>query len=147
MSQLLVIDDEPAICWGLAQLGQRLGHQVQTASSAEQGLELAGGQRPDLVLLDVRLPGIDGLTALPQLRQLAPAAPIVVMTAHGDLGTAVEAVRQGAWDYVAKPFDLAQIERIIGRALAEPPLTAAAAISPQAEGLVGRTPVMQEVFK
>jgi two-component system nitrogen regulation response regulator GlnG len=147
VANLLVIDDEPAICWGLAQLGQRLGHQVQTASSVEQGLELAGHMRPDLVLLDVRLPGMDGLTALPRLKQLAPAAPIVVMTAHGDLGTAVEAVRQGAWDYVAKPFDLAQIERIIGRALAEPPLTAPAVLTPQADGLVGRTPVMQEVFK
>jgi two-component system nitrogen regulation response regulator GlnG len=147
MSRLLVIDDEPSICWGLAQLGQRLGHDVQTASSAEQGLDSARGTKPDLVLLDVRLPGMDGLTVLPQLRQLAPAAPVVVMTAHGDLGTAVEAVRQGAWDYVAKPFDLAQIERIIGRALAEPPLSAAAAITPQADGLVGRTGVMQEVFK
>jgi two-component system nitrogen regulation response regulator GlnG len=147
MSRLLVIDDEPAICWGLAQLGQRLGHEVQSASSAEQGLQLAGDNLPDLVLLDVRLPGMDGLTALPKMRQLAPAAPVVVMTAHGDLSTAVQAVRQGAWDYVAKPFDLAQIERIIGRALAEPPMTTAAAISPQADGMVGRTPVMQEVFK
>ena len=147
MSQLLVIDDEPAICWGLAQLGQRLGHQVQTASSAEQALELAEQKQPDLVLLDVRLPGMDGLAALPRLRRLAPAAPVIVMTAHGDLGTAVEAVRQGAWDYVAKPFDLAQIERIIARALAEPPLSAPAALRPQADGLVGRAPVIQEVFK
>ncbi|MEX2174541.1 MAG: sigma-54 dependent transcriptional regulator, partial [Pirellulaceae bacterium] len=144
---LLVIDDEQAICWGLAQLGKRLGHQVRTAASAERGLELAAQQPPDLILLDVRLPGMDGLTALPQLRALAPAAPVVVMTAHGDLSTAVEAVRQGAIDYVAKPFDLDQIERIVQRGLAQPATTPAAEIDVQTDGLLGRTPAMQEVFK
>jgi two-component system nitrogen regulation response regulator GlnG len=147
MPRLLVIDDEEAICWGLAQLGKRLGHEVLTASSAEQGLELAAAHPPDAVLLDVRLPGMDGLTALPRLRELAPAAPVIVMTAHGDLGTAVEAVRQGALDYIAKPFDLAQIERLIGRALAHPVAKALEAIDVQADGLVGRTAAMQEVFK
>ena len=147
MPRLLVIDDEQAICWGLAQLGRRLGHEVQVASSAEQGLELASRTRPDLVLLDVRLPGMDGLAALSRLRELAPAAPVVVMTAHGDLGTAVEAVRHGASDYVAKPFDLAQIERIIERSLRQPKASAPASITPQTDGLVGRTSVMQEVFK
>ena len=63
MTPLLIIDDEPAICWGLAELGKRLGHQVQTASSAEQGLQLAELERPAVILLDVRLPGMDGLAA------------------------------------------------------------------------------------
>jgi FixJ family two-component response regulator len=147
MANLLIIDDEQAICWGLAELGKRLSHGVATASSAEQGLELAGKQRPDAILLDVRLPGMDGLTALPRLKELAPAAPVIVMTAHGDLSTAVEAVRQGAFDYIAKPFDLAQIERLIQRALAQPKAAAPAAIDVAADGLVGRTPAMQEVFK
>jgi len=147
MPRLLVIDDEEAICWGLAELGKRLKLDVASASSAEQGLELAERKRPDLILLDVRLPGMDGLTALPRLRELAPAAPIVVMTAHGDLSIAVEAVRQGALDYVAKPFDLAQIERIIERALAQPTASAASSVNGQADGLVGRTQIMQEVFK
>jgi len=147
MPHLLVIDDEEAICWGLAELGKRLGWEVATAASAEQGLELAARKRPDLVLLDVRLPGMSGLDALPRLRALAPAAPIVVMTAHGDLATAVEAVQQGALDYVAKPFDLDQIERVIGRAVAQPTALPATPISIQTDGLVGRTPIMQEVFK
>ena len=120
MPRLLVIDDEEAICWGLAELGKRLGWDVATAATAEQGLELAGRKRPDLVLLDVRLPGMDGLAALPKLREVAPTAQVAVMTAHGDLGTAVEAVRSGALDYVAKPFELAQIERLLERAVARP---------------------------
>jgi two-component system, NtrC family, nitrogen regulation response regulator GlnG len=147
MQRLLVIDDEEAICWGLAELGKRLGWEVATAASAEQGLDLAARKRPDLVLLDVRLPGMSGLAALPRMRELAPGAPIVVMTAHGDLATAVEAVHQGAFDYVAKPFDLDQIERVIGRALAQPTVSPATPINSQADGLVGRTPIMQEVFK
>jgi two-component system nitrogen regulation response regulator GlnG len=72
---------------------------------------------------------------------------VIVMTAHGDLGTAVEAVRQGAFDYVAKPFDLARIERLLERALAQPKAVASSAIDVAADGLVGRTAVMQEVFK
>ena len=101
---------------------------LRTASSAEQGLELAERERPDVVLLDVRLPGMDGLAALPRLRNCARPRPVIVMTAHGDLSTAVEAVRQGAFDYIAKPFDLAQIERLIERALAQPAAGAAVAI-------------------
>jgi two-component system nitrogen regulation response regulator GlnG len=147
MAKLLVVDDEPSISWGLAELGKRLGHEVAVASSAEQALDQAARARPDAVLLDVRLPGMDGLAALPRLKALAPAAPVIVMTAHGDLGTAVEAVRQGAFDYIAKPFDLAQIERLIGRALAQPKAAVAAVVDAAADGLVGRTSAMQEVFK
>jgi CheY-like chemotaxis protein len=135
MANLLIIDDEQAICWGLAQLGKRLGHEVATASSAEQGLELATRQRPDAILLDVRLPGMDGLAALPRLKELVPAAPVIVMTAHGDLSTAVEAVRQGAFDYIAKPFDLARIERLIQRALAQPKAATPPSIDVAADGL------------
>jgi DNA-binding NtrC family response regulator len=79
MPRLLVIDDEEAICWGLAELGKRLGWEVVTAATAEHGLELAGRKRPDLVLLDVRLPGMDGIAALPKLREAAPAAQVAVM--------------------------------------------------------------------
>src|SRR5262245_4673648 len=148
MATLLIIDDEPSICWGLAELGKRLKHNVLTASSAESGLELARKHQLDLILLDVRLPGMDGLAALPLLKELVPSAPITVMTAHGDLSTAVEAVRQGAFDYVAKPFDLDHIERVIERSLAEPISAAApATIDVSSDGLIGRTAVMQEVFK
>jgi two-component system nitrogen regulation response regulator GlnG len=147
MANLLVIDDEQAICWGLAQLGKRLGHAVETAASAEEGLKLAERTAPDAVLLDVRLPGIDGIAALPRLKALAPSAPVIVMTAHGDLATAVEAVRAGAFDYVAKPFDLAQIERLLERALSQPMAAKQAALDVAADGLIGRTQAMQEVFK
>lgn len=148
MATILVIDDEPSICWGLAELGKRLRHEVLSASSAEGGLEIARRQRLDLVLLDVRLPGMDGVTALPRLKELAPSTPVVVMTAHGDLSTAVDVVRQGAFDYVAKPFDLTQIERVIERSLTEEPAASSPrSVNADADGIIGHTPVMQEVFK
>ena len=147
MPRLLVIDDEEAICWGLAELARRLHWDVSTAATAEQGLQLASRESPDVVLLDVRLPGMDGLAALPKLRETTPQAQVVVMTAHGDLGTAVEAVRAGALDYVAKPFDLAQIERILVRVRERAKSPPAPVPSTQTDGLIGRSPVMQEVFR
>ena len=106
-------------------------------------------------MLDVRLPGMDGLTAIEHFRQRVGHVPIVVITAYGDLGTAVEAVRNGAFEYIVKPFDLQQMERVIVRALESIQETGNAGRQtggdgPPVEhvgGIVGRTPAMQEVFK
>jgi len=147
MSRLLVVDDEPSICWALRRLGQSLGHDVVTASSAEQALDLVATQPPDAIVLDVRLPGMDGLAAMDQLRQRCGAPPIIVITAYGDLGTAVEAVRRGAFEYLTKPFDLQTAERAVRRALTHGPRPAPARGPENVAGLVGRSPVMQEVFK
>ena len=95
MSKLLVVDDEQSICWGLARLGESLGHEVVAASSAEQAFDEAERQPPDAVILDVRLPGMDGITAIEQFQRQLGSVPIIVITAYGDLRTAVEAVRRG----------------------------------------------------
>ena len=152
MSHLLIVDDEPSICWGIARLAESLGHSVSTAASAEQGLEVAAARRPDVIVLDVRLPGMSGLEAMPRFRQVAGPAPIVVVTAFGDLSTAVEAVRNGAFEYLLKPFDLTAAQRVIERAaesLAHPPQAAAigAAKPSGAETIVGHSAGIQEVFK
>jgi len=148
MSKLLVVDDEQTICWGLTRLGESIGHEVMTASSAEQALQVVDQIKPDVIVLDVRLPGMDGLTALEKFRQRLGDVPIVVITAYGDLRTAVQAVRNGAFEYIVKPFDLEQMERVLRRAREVayqedrdgPVLT-------YVGGLVGRTPAMQRVFK
>jgi len=141
-----VVDDEPSICWALSRLGQSLGHEVVTASSAEQALELAARQPPDAVVLDVRLPGMDGLTAMQQLRERCGDPPVIIITAYGDLNTAVEAVRQGAFEYLIKPFDLETAERAVRRAVTRSRQPETAPVE-EVAGLVGRSPVMQEVFK
>lgn len=150
MAHLLIIDDEPSICWGLKKLFESLGHVVRTASSAETGLREADkSPKPDAVFLDVRLPGIDGIAAMPPLREKLPDAPIIVMTAHGELETAVAAIRNGAFEYLTKPFDLTLAEKVLDRALRRRPnSTALPAATPGLQDqIVGRSPVLQEVFK
>ena len=104
-------------------MAEQLGHTAATAVSAEQGLATAvgvpgtPGRRPDVILLDVRLPGMDGLAAMQHFQKAAPGVPIIVMTAYGELSTAVTAVRNGAFDYLTKPFDLALAQRAIESAL------------------------------
>lgn len=148
MSSILIVDDEQAICWGFAKLGESMGHQVTTAASAEEGLRLAAALRPDLLILDVRLPGIDGLTALQQFHDLLAGAPVIVITAFGALETAVNAVRNGAFEYLTKPFDLAAVRSTIELALGS---TQDIATIPGCENshseLVGATPIMQSLFK
>ena len=152
MSRILIIDDEPAIGWSLREMLSDEGHTVEVAASVEAGLETCGRFEPEAMLLDVRLPGRDGLSALPELRSIVPNAPVVVMTAFGDLDTAVRAVNAGAFDYLVKPFDLESVSRIVAHALAERDQHAAgrdqpAATVTDAALLVGSSPPMQEVFK
>lgn len=153
---VLVVDDEPTICWGFERLLSEQGHRVLVAASAEAGLRLAQEHTIALVLLDVRLPGESGLSALPRFREATGGAPIIVMTAFGDLETAVTAVRQGASDYLIKPFRLAAAAEACSRALrrAEPQtaeveaagFTAGRPRSRPAQQLVGTSAAMQKVF-
>jgi two-component system, NtrC family, nitrogen regulation response regulator GlnG len=151
MPHLLIVDDEQSICWGLAKLAEQMGHSAVTAVSAEQGLAAAGKTRPDVIMLDVRLPGMDGLAAMQHFQKAAPGVPIVVMTAYGELSTAVAAVRNGAFDYLTKPFDLAVAQRAIESALihnARPAIEPARIPPKDPAGLiVGASPPVQEVFK
>ncbi len=151
MSNILIVDDEEAVCWALERALSREGHRVATAASAEQAFGLARERPFDAVILDVRLPGLDGLAALGRLRQLTHDAPVIVVTAFGNLTTAVRAVEGGAFDYLAKPFDLDQALEAVARALQrrklpeQPPADGPAAAAP--EEIVGQSPAMQVVFK
>jgi two-component system nitrogen regulation response regulator GlnG len=153
MPTVLIIDDEEPIAWALRRVFEREKYRVAVAATAEAGLALARQQPPDVIFLDVRLPGMDGLTALGQLRQLAPSAAVIVMTAHGNLNTAVKAVEGGAFDYLAKPFELAQAvesaKRALTRLVSQPEATETA--TPEADRspdvLIGKSPALQTVFK
>ena len=147
MSRVLIVDDEPAICWGLSRLALSMTFEAEVAPSAEKGLQLAAARRPDLLILDVRLPGIDGLSAMTSFRAIVGDAPIIVITAFGDLATAVRAVEQGAFEYVLKPFDLGEIRAAIERAMQACQPLPTPTIALDAEGMIGQTPTMQAVFK
>ena len=150
MGTVLVVDDEQSITWAFEKFLTSLGHSVRSAATAEQGLEIARRDPPDLIILDIKLPGMDGLTALEEIRRLNPEARVIVITAHGTLETAVRAMKLGAVDYLAKPVDLAKARRLIESALSGPSASREVerlrGIAPMS-GLVGRTPAMQEVFK
>ena len=155
MSKILIADDERAICRAFASLLDRDGHTPLIAASGEEALRLVEREAPDLVFLDVRMPGIGGLAALEQIRALAPATPVVVMTAYGTIETALEAMRLGAFDYLGKPLDLSQVRALIRRALHRPVTDGQAAAEAvqetpeegQDQALVGQSAPMQETFK
>lgn len=153
---VLVVDDEPSICWAFERLLQGQGHRVLSASSAEEGLRLADRQQPALVLLDVRLPREDGLSALPKFIAATAGAPVVIMTAFGDLETAVAAVERGASDYLIKPFALEDASRVCqthlqavlpGHSPADEPAEIAAGDSDAPPQIVGSSAAMQHVFR
>jgi DNA-binding NtrC family response regulator len=150
MSHILIVDDEQSICWGLSKLAKGLGHTTAIASSAEQSLIAAEMQKPGVIILDVRLPGMDGLTAMRLFRDRLGSVPIIIMTAYGDLETAVAAVRNGAFDYLIKPFDLNVASRAIERAVDIPNHSVKAkddSHPSQSGEIVGSSPAIQEVFK
>jgi DNA-binding NtrC family response regulator len=149
MSHVLIVDDEPSICWGFRELLTDEGYEVSTASSAEEALELADRKVPDAVVLDVRLPGRDGLSAIQDLRRRIGPAPIIVITAFGNLDTAVRSLEQGAYDYLKKPFDVEQVSEVLRRALRRSSTAAPPSDDPTIgpEKFIGTSPAMQVVFK
>jgi two-component system nitrogen regulation response regulator GlnG len=147
--RILIVDDEEAVCWSLRRGLERSGHDVTVAATGEEALKAAKDHRFDAALCDVRLPGMDGVTVVEKLRAIQPRLRIAVMTAFGDLDTAVRAMAAGASEYLAKPFEWNRIQEVVKRLLdgVEAPVQSRS-ISETAEGeLIGRSAPMQEVFK
>ena len=161
---VLVVDDERAVRDLLVALLEDEGYEVETAARGDEALRLLGGRPYDLVLLDVQLPGPDGISVLAAGRALQGDAQFLVMTGHASVDAAVEAMRLGAFDYVRKPFHVADLLALCERALAERALRRAAAPgtreAPRPDGggarvgavervrerLVGRSPAMERLF-
>jgi DNA-binding NtrC family response regulator len=116
-ARILLIEDDAAFQAMIREALEGRGHGVACASRAEEGLALLAGGAFEIVLTDVRLPGMSGLEAVPRIKAAAPEADVIVMTAFSSRETAVEAVRLGASDFFAKPFSLGELEIVIRRAL------------------------------
>ena len=117
MARLLVVDDESGIRGALAQLFEYEGHEVRVAEDGMDGIELAKEFRPDVIFLDVKMPGLDGLDVLERIRSEDPTAVIVMISGHGTIDTAVEATRKGAYDFLEKPLDTDRLLVTLTRAL------------------------------
>jgi DNA-binding NtrC family response regulator len=116
-ASILLVDDDSAFRHVMSGELRRLGHQLSTAASGEEALESAARQEPEIVLLDLRLPGIDGLETLRTLRTRYPSVEVIMLTGHGSIDTAIEAIREGAFDYATKPCPLDEITIRIQRAI------------------------------
>jgi two-component system response regulator AtoC len=117
MARVLIVDDERKMRRVLQILLEQLGVESVPAADGEEALERFSAEKIDLVLTDLKMPGMSGVELLSRIRTLDPDVPVIVLTAHGTVQTAVEAMKQGAFDYILKPFDVQAIELIIRNAL------------------------------
>lgn len=113
--RILLVDDEPAIRFSLTELLEAGGHDVRSAEHAPAALAALEEEPADLVISDLRMPAMDGLELLEEVRTRYPEAIVILMTAHGDERTAVRALKLGAWDYLPKPFDNGEVRSLVGR--------------------------------
>jgi nitrogen regulation protein NR(I) len=154
MGNILIVDDDAQLRQSFEKILTAEGHAVKTASSGEAAIAMVQAAVPDLVIMDVRMPGMSGLEAFRAMHEIEPKLPVIIMTAYGTTETAIEATKLGAFEYVLKPFENIQdILGLIGQALeagrfmrsrveldVAPDTTAADAI-------IGKSKPMQEVYK
>ncbi len=148
---ILIADDDRSIRTVLTQALGRSGYQVRTTSSAATLWRWVEDGEGDVVITDVLMPDENGLDLVPRIRRIRPELPVVVMSAQSTLTTAVQATQRGAFDYLPKPFDLADLLSVVDRALKQPvhPAANAEAMkqSDEALPLIGRSPAMQEIYR
>ncbi|HXG13190.1 MAG TPA: sigma-54 dependent transcriptional regulator [Gemmataceae bacterium] len=154
MPSLLVVDDEPNVLYSVEQVLRSDDLDVITAATGRQGIELVQQQRPDAVLLDVRLSDMSGLDAFDQIRRIDPRLPVIIITAFAATETAIEAMKRGAFEYLLKPVDFHQLREVVARAIELSRLTHVPAVFHEqgeaatgVDRIVGRSSVMQGVYK
>jgi len=118
MNKVLIIDDEKQILDSLSSILRDEGFQVFTAREGREGLELFDTARPEIVLLDIWMPGLDGLQVLKMIKEKEKEAIVIVISGHGTISTAVEAVKMGAYDFLEKPLSIDKVLEVISRGLA-----------------------------
>ena len=151
MDKILVVDDEKGVCYSFKKILGRLGYDVITAGNGLEAIERAGKDAPSLVVMDVSMPKMDGLETLQRLKSLYPDLIIIMMTAHSTSDRAITAMKYGAYNYLTKPFDNAQLISLIEKALMDKristPVTFDETGDEKGDRIIGRSPGMLEIFK
>ena len=153
MNNILIIDDDDKLRKSFEKLLSEEGYSVQSAPSGEAGLEMIPEKCPDLVILDMRLPGMNGFETFKAIHEIDPKLPVIIMTAYGTTETAIEATKLGAFDYLLKPFDIPDMLSIItqaleaGRFMRSPVVMNTAPEEAPRDAIIGRSSPMQEVYK
>jgi two-component system, NtrC family, nitrogen regulation response regulator GlnG len=143
-----LVDDDASIRWVLERALRNGGMAPRAFEGAESALDALRRESPDVLITDIRMPGQSGLELLKKIRDARPALPVIVMTAHSDLGSAVGAYEGGAFEYLPKPFDIDQAVALVRRAAhANPQAGADPGSPPEIPELLGRAPAMQQVFR
>jgi len=149
-SRILVLDDDPGTCRFMQELLTKPDREIETTTDPEQALARCRAKPFDLVISDLKLNArLDGIDVLRAVREATPGTPVIIVTGFGELEKAVEAVREGAFDFVSKPFNITELKGLVERALQKSPAAPPAATVRDAmpPALLGRTPVMTGVYK
>jgi len=148
-NEVWVVDDDRSIRWVLEKALQKADMDVQSFSNAGDVLSALGRDRPDAIVSDIRMPGMDGLGLLERIRTDHPELPVIIMTAHSDLESAVSAFHGGAFEYLPKPFDIEEAVEQVRRACRHRQRAGEmqGAQAPRGPELIGEAPAMQEVFR
>lgn len=154
MSTLLLVDDEPSIQHAFRRAFQAPEFTLHTASNAAEAVSMAASLNPDVIVLDIHLPDADGLTTFHRLREVDARTPIILITGHGTSELAIEAMKEGAYEYLLKPLELPQLRDLVNKAwqssrlMHVPAIVAEAeAAPPGADAMVGRCASIQDVYK
>ncbi|GIZ12595.1 nitrogen regulation protein NR(I) [Pseudomonas sp. NCCP-436] len=145
-----IVDDDRSIRWVLEKALQQEGMSTQSFDSADSVLSRLTRQQPDVIISDIRMPGASGLDLLARIRELYPRLPVIIMTAHSDLDSAVASYQGGAFEYLPKPFDVDEAVSLVKRALQhaqEQQSLAAPTAQARTPEIIGEAPAMQEVFR
>ena len=148
-AKILIIDDDDSIRWVLEKAVSRDQIDAISVENTDNILDIISTHNPDAIISDIRMPGIDGLTMLASLQESHPGLPVIIMTAHSDLDTAVAAFKGGAFEYLPKPFDIEEALKVINRAIRQSKKDHRVAVeqSHQATELIGEAPAMQQLFR
>ncbi|MFZ5596043.1 MAG: sigma-54-dependent transcriptional regulator [Bacillota bacterium] len=148
--KILIIDDEQHMCWALEKAMKQEGYQVLTTTRGKTGLEMIREELPSLVVLDLKMPEMDGMEVLKQAREINPKLPVVMLTAHGTIETAIEAMKMGATDYLTKPFDLDELKLVIRQNLVMSQLVSEVSflrseLTKKYRHMIGESPAIKEI--